>query len=157
MREISVQKITETVKKLCIEAACNLTEDVELLIKKGLEKEESEFGRNILEQILENVRLSREENTAMCQDTGLAVIFLEIGQDVHITGGSLTNAVNEGVRRGYQEGYLRKSAVDDPLFLRKNTGDNTPAIIHTEIVPGDKLKIMVVPKGAGQRKFFVQL
>jgi fumarate hydratase subunit alpha len=149
MKEISVEQIAETVKKLCIEAACNLTEDVEQLLKKGLEKEESEFGRYVLEQILDNVKLSRQETTAMCQDTGLAVIFAEIGQDVHIVGGSFADALNEGVRRGYEEGFLRKSAVDDPLFIRKNTGDNTPAIIHTEIVPGDKLKIMVVPKGAG--------
>lgn len=149
MKEIPVQKIIDTVEKLAIEASCNLGEDVEALIKKGLKNEESEFGKYIIEQILDNVSLSRRETVAMCQDTGVAVIFVELGQDVHIVGGSFQDAVNEGVRRGYEKGFLRKSVVEDPLFIRKNTGDNTPAVIHTEVVPGDKLRIMLVPKGAG--------
>ncbi|MDN5323860.1 MAG: fumarate hydratase subunit alpha [Clostridia bacterium] len=149
LKEIKVEKIIETVKGLCIKAACDLPNDVEALITNSLKKEESEFGRYILEQIIDNIKLARKENQAMCQDTGVAVIFVEIGQDVHITGGNLISAINEGVRQGYRDGYLRNSVVDDPLFLRKNTGDNTPAVIHTEIVPGNQLKIMVVPKGAG--------
>lgn len=149
LKEIKVEKIIETVKGLCIKAACDLPNDVEALITNSLKNEESEFGRYILEQIIDNIKLARKENQAMCQDTGVAVIFVEIGQDVHITGGNLISAINEGVRQGYRDGYLRNSVVDDPLFLRKNTGDNTPAVIHTEIVPGNQLKIMVVPKGAG--------
>ncbi len=149
MREISVDKITDIVKELCIEAATNLPCDVEEALRKGLETEESSFGRYSLEQVLSNVELARKETVAMCQDTGVAVVYVTIGQDVHIVGGSLKDAINEGVKRGYIDGYLRKSVVDDPVFLRKNTQDNTPAVIHMEIVPGDKLKIMVVPKGAG--------
>lgn len=149
MREIDVKEVTRVVRDLCIKAACDLPEDVENLIAKGLEKEESDFGRYSLEQILNNVKLARKDTVAMCQDTGLAVVFVEIGQDVHLVGGSLKEAINEGVRQGYTEGYLRKSVVDDPVFTRKNTKDNTPAVIHTEIVPGDKLKITVLPKGAG--------
>lgn len=149
MKEIETKQIIETVKDLCINAACNLPGDVETLLQAGLAKEESEFGRYSLEQILDNVQLARREKQAMCQDTGVAVVYVEVGQDVHITGGSLTEAINEGVRQGYQEGYLRKSVVSDPLFERKNTGDNTPAVIHTQIVPGSNLKLMVVPKGAG--------
>lgn len=149
MKEISTEKIIETVKNLCIEAACNLPQDVEELIKKHQASEESEFGKYIFEQMIENIEYACKENQAMCQDTGVAVVYLEVGQDVHIVGGSLVDAVNEGVRQGYTEGYLRKSVVDDPVFDRKNTGDNTPAVIHTEIVPGDQLKITVVPKGAG--------
>lgn len=149
MKEIKVSQIVDAVEKLCIQASCSLGQDVEDTIRQGLKKEESEFGKYILEQILDNVEYSRKETVAMCQDTGVAVVYLEMGQDVHVTGGSLTEAINEGVRRGYTKGYLRKSVVDDPIFRRKNTGDNTPAVIHAEIVPGDKLKIMVVPKGAG--------
>jgi len=149
MREISAQKIVETVRTLCIEAACNLPEDVEQLIKKNQTLEESEFGKYIFEKIVENVELARRETQAMCQDTGITVVYLEVGQEVHITGGSLTDAINEGVRQGYQDGYLRKSVVIDPVLERKNSGDNTPAVIHTEIVPGDQLKITIVPKGAG--------
>lgn len=149
MREIPVEQITETVRSLCIEAACNLPEDVEQLIKKNQALEESQFGKYIFQQIVENIELARKENQAMCQDTGITVVYLEVGQEVHITGGSLVEAVNEGVRQGYTQGYLRKSVVIDPVLNRKNTGDNTPAVIHTEIVPGDKLRIMVVPKGAG--------
>ncbi|MFZ7102933.1 MAG: fumarate hydratase [Peptococcaceae bacterium] len=149
MREISIQKIVETVRELCIEAACNLPEDVEQLVKKNQVREESAFGKYIFEQIIENVQLARQETQAMCQDTGITVVYLEVGQEVHITGGSLTDAVNEGVRQGYQDGYLRKSVVIDPVLNRVNSGDNTPAVIHTEIVPGDQLKITIVPKGAG--------
>ncbi|MBO8168734.1 MAG: fumarate hydratase [Thermoanaerobacteraceae bacterium] len=149
MREISVEKITRTVRDLCIEAACDLPQDVENLLRQAKEREESQFGRYSLEKIIENVELARQDTVPMCQDTGLAVIFVEIGQDVYIAGGNLVDAINEGVRQGYTDGYLRKSVVEDPVFNRKNTGDNTPAVIHTEIVPGDKLKIMVLPKGAG--------
>lgn len=149
MREIAVSQITQTVEDLCIQAACNLGEDVEQCIKDSLVKEESEFGKYILEQILENITLAREGNVAVCQDTGIAVIFVELGQDLHISGGDLQEGIQEGVRRGYQKGYLRKSVVRDPLFARVNTEDNTPAVIHLEIVPGDKLKITLVPKGAG--------
>lgn len=149
MKEISVLQIIDAVERISIEASCYLGEDVEDLLKKGLQREESQFGKYILEQILDNVNLARRETVAMCQDTGVAVVFVEMGQDVHIVGGSFQDAINEGVRRGYEKGYLRKSVVDDPLFARKNTGDNTPAVIHTEIVPGDKLRLMVVPKGAG--------
>jgi len=149
MREIDTAKIIETVEELCIQAACDLGADVEELIRQGLDREESEFGKYILQQILDNAALARAENTAMCQDTGLTVVFVELGQDVKIVGGFLTDAINEGVRRGYQKGYLRKSVVADPLFRRQNTGDNTPAVIHLELVEGDSLHITVVPKGAG--------
>lgn len=149
MREISAKLITETVKNLCMKAACDLPEDVEKLIAQGLEKEESEFGKYSLEKILKNVKLAREENAPMCQDTGMTVILAEVGQDVRIVDGDFTDAINEGVRQGYEEGYLRKSVVSDPVLDRKNTGDNTPAVIHMEIVPGDQLKIQVLPKGAG--------
>lgn len=149
MREISVEQITKVVKDLCIQAGTDLPEDVELLIRENQKKEESTFGKYCFEKIVENFELARKEEVAICQDTGIAVIFLEIGQDVHIVGGDLREAIDEGVRQGYTEGYLRKSVVNDPVFERKNSGDNTPAIIHTEIVPGDKLKIKIVPKGAG--------
>lgn len=149
MREIAVETITKTVKELCIEAACNLPHDVEALLHQAVEREESQFGRYSLEKIVKNVELARRENVPMCQDTGMTVIFAEVGQDVHIVGGSLTDAINEGVRQGYTDGYLRKSVVGDPVLNRKNTGDNTPAVIYTEIVPGDQLRIQVLPKGAG--------
>lgn len=149
MKEIAINKIVETVRELCINAACDLPQDVEELIKNNQAQEESEFGKYIFAQIIDNVQLARRETQAMCQDTGITVVYVEMGQDVHITGGSLVDAINEGVRQGYKDGYLRKSVVNDPVFLRKNTGDNTPAVIHMEIVPGDKLKIMIVPKGAG--------
>ncbi|MDQ0339041.1 fumarate hydratase subunit alpha [Caldalkalibacillus uzonensis] len=149
MREISTEQVIKTVRRLCIEAACDLPEDVEQALRKGLSVEESHFGRYSLEKILKNVHLSREEQVPMCQDTGMAVIFVEIGQDVRIVGGALNEAINEGVRQGYKDGYLRKSVVADPVLHRQNTSDNTPAVIHTEIVPGDKLKIQVMPKGAG--------
>lgn len=149
MREIFVEQIIQTVKELSIEAACDLPLDVEKLLKKAVETEESQFGRYSLEKIVKNVELSRAEHAPMCQDTGIVVVFVEVGQDARIVGGSLTDAINEGIRQGYQEGYLRKSVVADPVLNRKNTGDNTPAVIYTELVPGDQVKIQVLPKGAG--------
>jgi fumarate hydratase subunit alpha len=149
MREVHVEEITKTVEKLCIEANYNIPDDVKKALEAAVEKEVSPLGREILQDILENIDIARCDQTAICQDTGLAVIFLELGQDVRIVGGDLEKAINKGVRQGYINGYLRKSAVNDPLFLRKNTGDNTPAIIHTSIVPGDKVKITVAPKGGG--------
>jgi fumarate hydratase subunit alpha len=149
MREISTELITKTVKELCMNAACDLPKDVENLIADGLEKEESQFGKYSLEKILKNIKLARDEHAPMCQDTGMTVILAEVGQDARIIGGDFTEAINEGVRQGYEEGYLRKSVVADPVLERRNTGDNTPAVIHTEIVPGDQIKIQVLPKGAG--------
>lgn len=140
--------ITEAVKRMSIEANCIISDEVMALLKNGLAREESPLGKEILEQIIENDRLAREKNVPMCQDTGVAVVFVEIGQDVRISGGYLYDAINEGVRQGYKEGYLRKSVVGDPLN-RKNTGDNTPAVIHPEIVKGDGIKIYLLPKGAG--------
>ncbi|NCC81171.1 MAG: fumarate hydratase [Clostridia bacterium] len=149
MRDVNVNLITEKVRELCITSNCDLPKDVEDKLKEGYEKEESSFGKYSMENVLDNVKIAREENVAICQDTGLAVIFMEIGQDVHLVGGDLAAAVDEGVRQGFKDGYLRNSAVDDPIFVRKNTGDNTPALLYTEIVPGDKVKITVVPKGGG--------
>lgn len=149
MKQIRTEQITRAVKEMCIEAACDLPVEVEKLIKEALEKEESEFGKYSLEKIDKNVAVARKDNVPMCQDTGITVVFIDIGQDVHIIGGPLQDAVNEGVRRGYKEGYLRNSVVKDPVFERVNTGDNTPALIHTEIVPGDTVKIQILPKGAG--------
>ncbi|AEG14941.1 fumarate hydratase [Desulfofundulus sp. TPOSR] len=148
MRLVDAATITATVAELCQKANYELGEDVLEAFKEALDQEISLTGRDVLQQLLENARIAREEQVPMCQDTGFAVVFLEVGQEVVITGGDLYEAVNEGVRRGYQEGYLRKSIVDHPL-RRKNTGDNTPAVIHTRIVPGDKLKIIVAPKGGG--------
>ncbi len=148
MREIKTEKIIEAVKDLSMAANYNLGEDVWKALETSLEKEESPAARVALEYIIQNNRIARDEKVAICQDTGFAVIFIELGQDVHVTGGDLNEAINEGVRQGYQEGYLRKSIVADPLN-RKNTGDNTPAMIHTSIVPGDRLKITLAPKGGG--------
>lgn len=147
MREITVTTIIDTIEHLCIDACYTLGDDVKSLLKEASENEESPFGTSILSQILENIDISQREHLPLCQDTGMTVVFLEIGQDVHIIGGNLYDAVNEGVRRGYQKGYLRKSILS-PL-KRVNTGDNTPAIIHTEIIDGDMLKITVAPKGFG--------
>ena len=149
MKEITVQQITAAVRHLCMDVSYDLPKDVEQALQDGLAKEESSFGKYCLEQIIQNCHLAREHRQAMCQDTGIAVVYLSVGQEVHITGGSLYDAINEGVRQGYEEGYLRKSVVYEPLFGRDNTGDNTPAVIHTELIPGDQLRIMVVPKGAG--------
>ena len=149
MKTISAQEITAAVRQLCMDVNYDLPADVEQALQNGLKREESPFGQYCLEQILQNCQMARESRQAMCQDTGIAVVYLEVGQEVHITDGSLADAVNEGVRQGYADGYLRKSVVMEPLFGRDNTGDNTPAVIHTEIVPGDQLRIMVVPKGGG--------
>ncbi|MEW6685636.1 MAG: fumarate hydratase [Candidatus Edwardsbacteria bacterium] len=148
MREIQASKITEAVKKMCISANCNAGEDLIQALQKGLKEEESPIGKEIFEQLLENAKIAHNEQIPICQDTGFAVIFLEIGQDVHIIGADLSEAINEGVRQGYKEGYLRKSILQDPIS-GKNTGDNTPAMIHTTIVPGEKVKITVAPKGGG--------
>lgn len=148
MREISAQLITENVRRACIEACCNLPEDVLDALKRSREIEESPAGIDVIEHLIQNAEIARAEQMPICQDTGFALVFVELGQDAHIVGGDLYAAINEGVRQGYEEGYLRKSIVCHPLD-RKNTGDNTPAVIHTEIVPGDYLKITVAPKGGG--------
>ena len=147
MREVHINKITKTIEDLCVKACCHLGDDVKELLKKRSLEETSEFGKNIFDQIFANIQIAELEGIPLCQDTGMAVVFLEVGQDVHIVGGDLEAAVNEGVRRGYEKGYLRKSVLDP--ISRINTKDNTPAVIHTEIVPGDKLKIIVAPKGFG--------
>jgi len=147
IREISNRKIIEVVRDLCIDANYNLGNDVLRAFDKAIEVEESATGIEVLKELKENARIAREEKAPICQDCGLAVVFIDIGQDVHITGGDLKDAINEGVRQGYEDGYLRKSACH-PL-TRKNTGDNTPAIIHIQIVPGDKMKIVFAPKGGG--------
>lgn len=147
MREIDVRLITEKVKELCIQANTELGEDVLRAFDRAIEKEESPLAIEILKELKENARIAREERVPICQDTGVAVLFLEIGQDVHLVGGDLKEALFEGVRKGYREGYLRKSMCHP--FTRANTGDNTPAILHTEMVPGDKVKLIVAPKGGG--------
>lgn len=148
MRTINVELITENIKEMCIQANHFLSKDMDQALKKAEVEEKSTLGKQILGQLQENLKIAAEEMIPICQDTGMAVIFLEIGQEVHFEGGYLEDAVNEGVRQGYTEGYLRKSVVGDPL-IRENTKDNTPAIIHTRIVPGDKVKIKVAPKGFG--------
>jgi fumarate hydratase subunit alpha len=147
MREIQASQITETVKKLCIDANLYLGEDVLNAFDRGELAEESSVGKEIFQQLKENARIAREEQVAMCQDTGLAVVFVELGQEAHIVGGDFNQAIHEGVRQGYKDGYLRKSACH--CFTRANTKDNTPAIIHLDLVPGDKVKITVAPKGGG--------
>ncbi|QNB47632.1 fumarate hydratase [Thermanaerosceptrum fracticalcis] len=149
MRIIKYDDVVETVAKLCKEANYYLGNDVLEVLQSALEKEESEAGKEVLNQLLDNARLGLNNDVPVCQDTGTAVVFLEYGQDVSIDKGSINDAINEGVRKGYIEGYLRKSVVDDPLIKRINTKDNTPAVIHTTVVPGDKLKITVAPKGGG--------
>ena len=148
MREIEVSRLTEVIEKLCIEANEHLPEDVKDAIKTCRACEDGEIAKGVLDNIIENFDIADSENVPICQDTGMACVFLEIGQDVHFTGGDLNDAVNEGVRRGYDKGYLRKSVVKDPV-RRGNTGDNTPAMIYTEIVPGDQVKVTVGPKGFG--------
>lgn len=148
MRTVHTDKIKEAIKEMCIEANLVLSADVERRILSAEQEETAELGRKILSQLKENMEIAKEENIPICQDTGMAIIFLEIGQEVHFEGDYLEDAVNQGVRKGYAEGYLRKSVVGDPL-LRENTKDNTPAVIHTRIVPGDKVKITVAPKGFG--------
>ncbi len=148
MRAIAFETVVDAVKDLCITANTNLGDDVQNALLEYAQREQSALGKSILQQLVENAEIARQEAVPMCQDTGYAVVFVEIGQDVCITGGGLTEAINEGVRRGYTEGYLRKSIVGSPLD-RRNTGDNTPAVIHYDIVTGDKLKITVAPKGGG--------
>lgn len=148
MREIDVADITAKIKELCISANCNLNSDVYNALQQAEKVEPSPVGKNILSQLIQNADLAKECQKPICQDTGMAVIFIEVGQEVHFVGGNLTDAINEGVRQGYKEGYLRKSVVSDPL-LRVNTGDNTPAVIHYEIVEGDSVRIDVAPKGFG--------
>ncbi len=148
MREIEVQQITDVVERLCIAANQYLPEDVQCAIKNCRACEEWETAQGVLDNIITNFEIAKEENVPICQDTGMACVFLEIGQDVHIVGGNLAEAVDEGVRRGYDKGYLRKSVVKDPV-RRGNTGDNTPAVLYTEIVPGEQIKITVGPKGFG--------
>ena len=148
MRDIDVSIIIEAVRDMCINANYFLNRDIRNAIEAGLSQEKSPIGAEVLEKLLLNADLAAEKNIAMCQDTGMAVVFITLGQEVHIVGGSLSDAVNEGVRRGYKEGYLRKSIVADPIE-RVNTGDNTPAVIHYDIVPGDIFKIDFAPKGFG--------
>jgi len=148
MREISTKDIIKAVKDMCIDANYNLGKDVEDALQKAYEKEESPVGKATLSQILENVEISKQGEFPMCQDTGTAVLFVEMGDQVLIKDGNLFEAINEGVRQGYKDGYLRKSILADPIE-RKNTGDNTPAVIHLDIVKGDKLKIVCAPKGGG--------
>ena len=148
MREIDVQQITDVVERLCIAANQYLPEDVQCAIKNCRACEEWETAQGVLDNIITNFEIAKEENVPICQDTGMACVFLEIGQDVHIVGGNLAEAVDEGVRRGYDKGYLRKSVVKDPI-RRGNTGDNTPAVLYTEIVPGEQIKITIGPKGFG--------
>jgi len=148
VKEIHVNEVISAVERLCIEANCILNQDVIDALNKALGTEESPQGREVLQQLLENAEIAGKENIPICQDTGMAVLFVEVGQDVHIVGGDLTGALNEGVRRGYEKGFLRKSIVKDP-FNRINTGDNTPAVIHYEITPGDKIGITIAPKGFG--------
>jgi len=149
MRDINCKQITETISNLFQEACVYLPEDVLAVLRQAREKEESPAAKDVLDKILENTGISSKEKTPLCQDTGAAVVLLELGQEVHITSGDLYTAINEGVRQGYEKGYLRKSMVRQPFSARVNTKDNTPAIIHTDIVPGDKLKISVIPKGGG--------
>jgi fumarate hydratase subunit alpha len=149
VREIHCEQIAETVARLCIEACYDLPPDVIQAVQKALQIETSEMGREFLRQILENAAIARRGEFPLCQDTGFTVVFLEVGQDVHIVGGDLNQCVEEGVRRGYREGYLRKSVVKQPYSARINTQDNTPPVIHAKIVPGDRLKITVMPKGGG--------
>ena len=148
MREIQAQQITDVVEKLCIEANQYLPEDVQGAIRRCRACEDWEIAQGVLDKIITNFEIAKEENVPICQDTGMACVFLEIGQDVHIAGGDLREAVDEGVRRGYDKGYLRKSVVKDPV-RRGNTGDNTPAMLYTEIVPGEQIKVTVGPKGFG--------
>ena len=148
MRTLNVSVLTDAVKTLCMEANYDLGDDVIQSLRTWKEKEESPTGREVLDKILENAAIAGKERVPLCQDTGFAVVFVEVGQDVHFTGGDFQEAIHEGVRQGYQEGYLRKSIVSDPIE-RKNTGDNTPAVIHTDIVPGEKARVILAPKGGG--------
>lgn len=148
MRSVDVSVITKNIKEMCIQANHFLSEDMDKAMKNAVETEEAPLGKQILTQLQENLKIAGEDMIPICQDTGMAVVFVEVGQEVHFEGGSLTDAINEGVRQGYVEGYLRKSVVGDPI-IRENTKDNIPAVIHYNIVPGDKVKIKVAPKGFG--------
>jgi len=149
MRSLDVSRISEEVARLSQEANYHLTEEMEEALAKAVEREESEAGRDVLHQLQKNASIASDEEIPMCQDTGSTVVFVELGQEVELQGGHLEEAINEGVRKGYEEGYLRKSIVADPAASRKNTGDNTPAIVHTDIVPGDEVRLIVAPKGGG--------
>lgn len=148
MREVNVSIITDNIKEMCIEANHFLTDDMKNVFENAVKNEESALGKQVLGQLEENLKIAGKDMIPICQDTGMAVVFINVGQDVHLTGGDITDAINEGVRRGYVEGYLRKSVVKDPIY-RENTKDNTPAVIHFNIVPGDKVDITVAPKGFG--------
>ena len=148
MREVNVDKITENIKEMCIEANHFLTDDMKKVFKNAVSSEKSPLGKQVLNQLNENLDIAAQDMIPICQDTGMAVVFINVGQEVHFTGGDITEAVNEGVRQGYVEGYLRKSVVNDPI-IRENTKDNTPAVIHYNIVPGDNVDITVAPKGFG--------
>lgn len=148
IRNIDTSEVTESIKEMCISSNHFLSEDMDITLKEATEAEESKLGKKILNQLQENLKIAAEEMIPICQDTGMAIIFMEIGQDVHFEGMNLEDAINEGVRQGYTEGYLRKSVVKDPI-LRENTKDNTPAVIHYSIVPGNKVKITFAPKGFG--------
>ena len=148
MRSVDVSIVTRNIKEMCIQANHFLSEDMDIAMKNAVETEEAPLGKQILTQLQENLKIAGEDMIPICQDTGMGVVFIEVGQEVHFEGGSLTDAINEGVRQGYVEGYLRKSVVGDPI-IRENTKDNTPAVIHYNIVPGDKVKIKVAPKGFG--------
>ena len=148
MRTISTSEITRNIKEMCMEVNIRLSDDVKRALISSRQKEESVIGNQILGQLEENMDIAYENQIPICQDTGMTVVFLRIGQDIHIQGGLIEEAVNEGIRQGYQEGYLRKSVVGDPL-IRENTRDNTPGVIHYEIIPGDQLEITVAPKGFG--------
>lgn len=148
MRDVNVSEITKNIKEMCIEANHFLSEDMKKVFKNAVDSEESPLGKQVLNQLNENLSIAASDMIPICQDTGMTVIFINVGQEVHFTGGDITDAINEGVREGYVEGYLRKSVVSDPL-IRENTKDNTPAVIHYSIVPGDKVEITVAPKGFG--------
>lgn len=148
MRDVNVSEITKNIKEMCIEANHFLSEDMKKVFKNAVDSEESPLGKQVLNQLNENLSIAASDMIPICQDTGMAVIFINVGQEVHFTGGDITDAINEGVREGYVEGYLRKSVVSDPL-IRENTKDNTPAVIHYSIVSGDKVEITVAPKGFG--------
>ena len=149
MKEIHVRDISAAVAKLCVDACCRLPADVRAAFAERQRSEPSPVGRDILGQLMQNADIAADEMMPICQDTGLAVVFADVGQEVHIVGGDFAEAVNEGVRRGYVDGYLRKSSVAEPLFERRNAGDNTPAVLHVRIVPGDGLRLRLAPKGAG--------
>ena len=149
MRELDAKVITENVAEMCKEAAYYLPTDVYEALKRGRQTEKSPVGQKVLDQIIKNAEIARAEDRPYCQDTGMTIVFVELGQDLHIVGGNLEEAINAGIAKGYTEGYLRKSVVSEPLFNRKNTQNNTPGVIYTQIVPGDKLKITVAPKGFG--------